>query len=882
MRLFRFFSLLVAGALLAPAIAAQLRVQPVAEQPTEVALRLMLRKLASVGTFMQTTAHPDDEDNGLLAMMGYGRGMRSVLVSATRGEGGQNEIGPELFLALSVLRTEELLAAHRFDGAEQYFTRAKDFGYSFSVDESLRKWGKDEIVGDVVRHIRTIRPDVIAAFLCDGPGGGQHHQASAEITREAFRAAADPTRYPDQIKAGLRPWQARRLFCTEMSSFAAGSGASSHPTTRIRDTFEPLFGRMYGELGIEARSMHKCQGTSQLLPLPGSTVARTYRLQDTTIGEPGRAVKDLFEGIDTSLLSLASFAPTVRQPLGLAIGGIAASVENATRAIASGGPAAAAPPLADGLSQVKALRGQLSALNLDEAARYEIDFRLDQKERQFESALVLAHGLRLDVLADDGLVIEGEPVKVSVLGAAGSALPFTVDGVTLSGFEGAVPACTKSVAGGGSFSCDASVRVGKAPLSTPYWTPRTDAERYNFNPNVPFGVPFAPSPFRARLSLTLTGQRVIVDSPVEFRYGHIVAGEKRMELEVVPPFAVTIAPEIAVIPAAAAKRSDASAARRVEVTVINHQRGPANGSVVVRAMSGWKVAPERVPVSFQREDEEVTVTFTVTPPPAPADDGYLLTAAVESDHPGILRSDQGYDVIEYPHIRRQHLVKPAAAAMRVLDVTVAANLRVGYVMGVGDQVPQAIQQLGVDLTLIGPEELASGDLSVYDVIVTGVRAYERRADLRANNHRLLAYAEGGGTVLVQYNKFEFNQAQYGPFPAKVGSDRVTDESAPVTVLTPEHPVFSGPNRIGPEAWQDWVQERGLYFLGDRDPRYADLVALEDPFELNRGRKTGALVEARVGKGRWIYIGLGLWRQLPAGTPGAYRLLANLLSLGRSR
>ena len=220
--------------------------------------------------------------------------------------------------------------------------------------------------------------------------------------------------------------------------------------------------------------------------------------------------------------------------------------------------------------------------------------------------------------------------------------------------------------------------------------------------------------------------------------------------------------------------------------------------------------------------------------------------------------------------------------MRVLDVTVAPNLRVGYVMGVGDQVPQAIQQLGVDLTLIGPEELASGDLSVYDVIVTGVRAYERRVDLRANNHRLLAYAEGGGTVLVQYNKFEFNQAQYGPFPAKVGSDRVTDESAPVTVLTPEHPVFSSPNRIGPEAWQDWVQERGLYFLGDRDSRYADLVALEDPFELNRGRKTGALVEARVGKGRWIYIGLGLWRQLPAGTPGAYRLLANLLSLGRSR
>jgi LmbE family N-acetylglucosaminyl deacetylase len=487
MRALRPFGLMIAGALLAPALSAQLRVQPVAEHPSEVALRLMLRKLASVGTFMQTTAHPDDEDNGLLAMMGYGRGMRSVLVSATRGEGGQNEIGPELFMALSVLRTEELLAAHRFDGAEQYFTRAKDFGYSFSVDESLRKWGRDEIVGDFVRHIRTIRPDVIAAFLCDGPGGGQHHQASAEITREAFRAAADPARYPDHIKAGLKPWQTRRLFCTDMSSFAPGAATSSNPTTRIRDTFEPLLGRMYGELGIEARSMHKCQGTSQLLPLPGAPVARTYRLQDSTIGEPGRAVKDLFEGIDTSFVGLASFAPAVRQPLGAALGGIAAAVENATRAVASGGPAAAAAPIAEGLSQVKALRGQLSALNLDELARYEIDFRLEQKERQFESALLLAHGVRLDVVADDGLVIEGEPVKISVLGAAGSVLPFTIDGLTLSGFEGAVPSCTRSVAGGGAFNCEASVRVGKAPPSTPYWTPRSDAERYNFAANVPSG-----------------------------------------------------------------------------------------------------------------------------------------------------------------------------------------------------------------------------------------------------------------------------------------------------------------------------------------------------------------------------------------------------------
>jgi hypothetical protein len=228
------------------------------------------------------------------------------------------------------------------------------------------------------------------------------------------------------------------------------------------------------------------------------------------------------------------------------------------------------------------------------------------------------------------------------------------------------------------------------------------------------------------------------------------------------------------------------------------------------------------------------------------------------------------------------MIRPAAARLKVIDARIAPGLRVGYIMGVGDQVPPAIEQLGASVQLIGPDELSAGDLSKYHVIVTGVRAYERRGDLRANNHRLLAYAERGGTVLVQYNKFEFNEAQYGPYPAKVSANRVTDENSPVETLVPDHPVFTRPNRIDADTWKGWVQERGLYFLGDRDPRYVDLVRLEDPFPFNAGPKTGALVEARVGKGRWIYIGLGLWRQLPAGTEGAYQLLANLLSLGASR
>ena len=289
---------------------AQLRVQPVGELPGDVSLRLLLRKLSSAGTFMETTAHPDDEDNALLAMMSHGQGMRTVLVSATRGDGGQNEIGPEIFQALGVLRTEELLAVHRFDGAEQYFTRAIDFGYSFSIEESIAKWGHDEILGDFVRHIRATRPDVIVGFLCGGDGGGQHHQASTRLTLEAFRAAADASRYPEQIRDGLRPWQAKRFFCTGGFGPQGQSGvAPGREALRVTASgFDPLLGRTYSEVGLEARSMHKCQGTSQLLLLPGAPATRVYQLKDSVIGEPGVAPAHMFEGIDTTLAGLGAYA----------------------------------------------------------------------------------------------------------------------------------------------------------------------------------------------------------------------------------------------------------------------------------------------------------------------------------------------------------------------------------------------------------------------------------------------------------------------------------------------------------------------------------------------------------------------------------------------
>jgi LmbE family N-acetylglucosaminyl deacetylase len=893
---------------------AQHQLQPVAALRGEPALELALRKLDTVGNFMMTTAHPDDENNAMLAYFSHGKGYRTSLVTATHGEGGQNEIGPELFVPLAVLRTEELLAAHRFDGADQFFTRAVDFGYSFSIEESFEKWGHQEILGDYVRMIRTIRPDVIVGFVFDGDGGGQHHQASSRLTLEAFRAAADPAKFPEQIKEGLRPWQAKKFYYTAgfggppgaqgprgaqaarsaQGSGQAGQGVIEAPTNLNftgGDVFDPVLGRTYNEIAGEARSQHKCQGMSQLLPLPaggggpmGPGGVRNYRLRDTVLdGGVARKEADIFDGVDTSLRSLLRFAgATPPADLGARLDAIGALVADARKALAADGSAAAVTPLGRGLRAVRDLRGALSGL--DEQARFEIDLRLAQKEDQFEEALMLAADVRLEAISRDGLAPAGTTVAVDVMGATRSKVP--VSGVVeFSGFApgGATPACTWAPATGPSrMNCSGSLTIpADARLTAAHFRNGPQGARYVFDADVPFGLPFRPTPFKATFKLSIDSTPVETTVPFQFRSeGNIFSGEKRSEIHVVPAFALTTTPEIVVVPTSSPQTRD------VRVMVTNHTKGAATADVALELPQGWRAVPATQPVKFSREDEAMTVRFTLQPPASgvlasaamkPGGNQFAVKASVTAAGKTYV---QGYQVVEYPHTTRRHVLVDPVVAVKALDVRVRPNLTVGYVMGVGDEVPAALEQLGVTLSLITPDELAWGDLSKYSVIMTGVRAYERRADLRAYNQRLLDYAAAGGTVIVQYNKFEFNEAQYGPYPAKVGRERVTDENAELKLLEPNHPVFTAPNAIGRADWAGWVQERGLYFLDEagRDPQYRDLIEFTDPFPYNQGVKRGALVEAKVGKGRWLYIGLGLWRQLPAGTDGAYRLMANLLSL----
>ena len=856
--------------------------QPLAPGAGRVALGLALRELNSTGVFMMITAHPDDENNALLARLSRGEGHRTVLLSATRGDGGQNEIGAELFDALAVLRTEELHAAHRLDGAEQYFSRAVDFGYSFSIEETFERWGREEILGDFVRMIRTIRPDVVSALPPEGRGGGQHHQASAVLAHEAWHAAADPGRFPDQVAEGLEPWQARKFYFRVGFPFGMGGGppgfrSRSAPdpdlTTVDLGGYDPLLGATYAEIGSRARGMHKCQGTSQLVALPSGAVGGRYRLAETTIpGQRGANETSLFDGVDTSLEGLARFAGA-NPPADLvrALAGLANHARAALEGFEAQGMAGARAPVVSGLEAVRELREMLADLGLTEQARREIGFRLETKARQFERAALLAYAVQLAAFADDGVVVPGQPVNVALRAANHGGEEVAIGGVRLSGFASAAACGAAPLAASGVYLCERGVRIpaGARPTGI-HWNHVEGADRYAFDPDVPFGLPFRPTPFRATFDVELNGTRVAVEQPVRYRYvDDVFSGEKRMDLQVAPRFTVSMTPDIAIIPAGA------GTSRELRVTVTNSGPEAAEGVVTLDLPAGWSAAPETVPVRLSREDESRTVRFNVSAGGTAAGE-YAVGAVVE--HAGE-RFDRGYQVVEYPHIERRHIGRPAAGTFKIIDVAIAPDLTVGYIEGVGDAVPPAIEQLGARLEFIDADDLAWGDLSRFDVIVTGVRAYERRQDLRANNDRLLEYADNGGTVIVQYNKFEFNQAQYGPYPAVVSRNRVTDAAAPIRILANDHSVFAWPNPVGPATWDQWVQERGLYFLGERDRRYADLVELEDTFEYNPGLKRGALVEAQPGRGRWVYVGLGLWRQLPAGTTGAYALLANLLSLG---
>ncbi|HSF16673.1 MAG TPA: PIG-L family deacetylase [Vicinamibacteria bacterium] len=876
---------IVVALCLAPLSVAQAQLEPIVEDRGAVGLALQLRKLAAGATFLHTTAHPDDEDNGLLVMLSRGRGLRTSLLTVTRGDGGQNEIGSELFEAIGILRTEELMAMHRIDGADQYFTRAYEFGYSFSVEETLEKWGEEEILKDIVRLIRMIRPDVVVSLPPEGEGGGQHHQTSARLTREAFSAAADPYRFPEQIAQGLRPWQPLKLYSrTRVGPGREPDAASSNPDAHLvrMDTgiYDPILGRSYYQMGAEARANHRCQGMGQLRAAAGPHDS-LWKLEDARI-EVDENEQDLFDGIPMGIERIKTFtdAAFVHE----ALDAIAAEVEAAGDALVPTEPWKTLPPLRRGLQAIRALRSEIGRAELSDDERFELEHRLAPKEEDFEQAIALAHGLVIAPTTPRGEVTRGSTFRVDIGITNPSPEPIELIEAIVNAPAGwhvtpvdeekrPFPAMPASLATNATISAGYDVVVGTdAAYDRPYWArPDGPVDRFVLLEPEHFGLPWRPPLVTSRVVFRSGDVEVSSSKTVQHRYeGRWVGDEKQKVVSVLPLVSVALSPSVVVFPTGADDKT-----RPVSVTALYKGTDPVDGTLKLEPPPGWSVSPKGAALHFERENQAVTMRFDVTPPENVTSGTYGVKAVARVDEKEFR---EGVQTIAYHHIQTRYLFHPAEARIEALDLQVAP-VSVGYVMGVGDEVPVAIRQLGAKIAFLAEEQLAEGDLSQYDVIMTGVRAYENREDLRAYNRRLLDYVAEGGTLLVQYNKFEFNEAQWGPYPKKVSRNRVTVEEAPIEILVPDHPVFNEPNKITEEDWDGWVQERGLYFLEEEgDPRYRDLIASEDPWEYNQGVKKGLLVEAKYGEGRWIYIGLGFFRQLPAGVPSAYKLFANLLSL----
>jgi LmbE family N-acetylglucosaminyl deacetylase len=872
----------VSLALLAPLASGEPPLQPLDLDRGATGLALALRRVGVSGRVLFVAAHPDDEHNGVLVRLSRGLGLHTALLTVTRGEGGQNAIGPELFGALGVLRTGELAAIHRYDGVLQYFGRAYEFGFSFSVDETLAKWGHEETLGDVVRVVRAFRPDVILTLPLEGVGGGQHHQAVGRLAREAFRAAADPARFPQQLREGLRPWQARKIYQGGVGGYGEVPGTPVRVPTGI---YDPFLGMSWQQLGARARAMHRCQGAGQLGADPGPAEG-VFSLLDA-VPAVTAPEGDILDGVETSLTALASPAPLLAPALA-ALSGKAGAARAAFDAAA---PDRAVPALAEALLATRSLAQAVEHV-ADRAARAEVAERLKEEEDDVEAALALAQGLLLEARADDGLVTPGQEVGVAVALFNDARGALDVDDLDLeaplgwtverrAGEGGPLP-------GGGARRARFVVRVAPdARPSQPYWRRERDRDRNELLVPADETRPWSPPALVAKARCRVNGVATTLRAPVAWRYeGTIVGGERRYEVQVVPALSVRVSPEITAVPLATARRS-----LEVRVFARHLGRGKATADVHLEAPPGWSVDPPSSPLRFSYEGEEAGARFTLAPPPVlAAGERTLRAVAVENGH----EYREAIQAVEYDHVERRQLLRPAETRVLVLDLRTAPGVSVGYVMGSGDALADAVRQMGVPLTLLTSEDLLFGDLARFTTIVTGIRAYETREDLRASHGRLLRWVEAGGHLVVQYNRAAFNRAApeaeappaespspYAPYPAVVTSERVSDEAAAMRILVPGHPLLTAPNRIGDGDWAGWVQERGIQFLASRDPRYTELLAATDPFPYNPGEKRGILVEANVGRGTWTYVGLALFRQVPAGVPGGWRLLANLVSRGRT-
>lgn len=842
------------------------------------AIRYSLAKLNVLGSVLMIGAHPDDENNAVMAYLSRGLKARTGYLSCTRGEGGQNLLGLEQGALLGVLRTQELLAARRDDGGAQYFTRAIDFGFTTSVEETMANWGHDRTLADIVWVIRQQQPDVIILSFSGTPSDGHgHHQASAILGREAYEAAGDPSRFPEQLKF-VKPWRARRLMRSRFAPLnppvgrgggrggagrgeqaaaagqqAAGRGPGRGPDpfpnqpviTLDSGDFDPVIGRSYREISVISRNEHRSQGQGAPIAYGSSENLLSFIAGDM----PQKGVLD---GIDTSWTRVPGAGRT-------------------------GELLARAQSEFDDLHPERTVATLLEARPaiavLARAGQSWAQWKLDE----IDEAIALCAGLRTEAQADAPGFVPGGTAKISLTALKRSGLPIVLAGIHLSGWAD-VDAGVKNKALEYNKPEVTTVPVqisATQPYSQPFWLKEPpEPGGYTIRDQTLIGRADILPEVVARFDFILNSAPFSITQPLHYRAADPSKGEYVRPIVVEPPFAIDLPAQNFVFPSGAPR--DFS----LQIKALSANQ---SGEVRLETPQGWKVAPASAPFQLKEVGSEQGVSFRLMPPAGSVAGNFKViakSAAVEIS--------TGVDVIPYSHIPAQTVLMPAAGKLSAVPLKVLAR-RVGYVMGSSDKVPEALRQMGCQVDLLDDKDLASGNLSVYDAIVTGVRAYSVRPDLRAAQQRLLDYTKNGGTLVVQYNNGADARISpavaealdhLGPYPFTFGRDdaRVTDETAPVKVLLPASPILNVPNKIAPADFEGWVQERGLYFSNKWDPKYETPLETHDK---GNPELPGGMLYTRYGKGVYIFTAYSWFRELPAGVPGAYRIFANLISAGKA-
>jgi LmbE family N-acetylglucosaminyl deacetylase len=893
---------------------------PLPADRSSTALWQSLKKLQTRASIIMIVAHPDDEDGGMLTYESRGQGADTTLLTLNRGEGGQNDMSSDYWDQLGLVRTQELLAAGEAYGVHQYWTRVADFGFSKTMEEALKMWSHDRVFYDCVRVVRMTRPlvvtSVFAGNISDGHG---HHQVSGLMAQEVYKAAGDPNVFPDQIKAGLRPWTPLKVYArvplarvtdkgiydyatghwgpVRFRNYVTGDwieGIPSNTVTVPVSEYNPLLGESYLALARSGLAQQKSQNGGIGAPLPQPVSSRYHLYASRVSDTPPEHESNFFEGIDISLAGIAGFAPAQNQAVWRdRLEDLNRTVMEAAAAFDSTDPSKTAAALAKGLAQTRQLLSAISASSLPDDAKYNMQHELEIKQDQFNDALGEALGVSLtatvanpnapmrsgplgSMAAEAGTfqtVIPGQDFNVNVHVADQGNQPITIVNTVVISHAGADWTISPKPLDAGMMKAgDAKDLVfavtapADAAVTRPYFNrPNLEQPYYDIADTTNLNQPTMPYPLSAQVDYSYNGVEAHASGVVQTVHRFTGPGPVLEPLLVAPAISLTVSPNAGVVPIS-------NATLKLRVTVHNNVKGPAKGEVHLDLPKGWTSQPKVAQFDATRDDDENIMNFVVTPQSVEAKP-YTITAVAEyNGH----EYKQGFSNVGYVGLRPYPYYRDATYHTTGVDVKVAPNLKVAYIMGTGDDVPASLEDIGVHVALLSPQDVAAADLSSYDAILVGIRAYAERPELRTSSSRLVDYVSKGGIVIVQYQTPEYDH-NYGPYPLSLSADpeKVVEEDTQVTLAVPNDPLLNWPNKIGQADFDGWVEERGHDFMRSWDSHY---VALTEMHDTDQDPQKGGLLYARYGSGAYIYMAFAFYRQMPEGVPGAFRIMSNLISL----